>query len=76
MAEAHITQAQRDAWAREGIALPDGAYPIPSRTFLAKAITNFGRENPTPSRRAQIKAHIRKRARALGATDMLPASWA
>jgi hypothetical protein len=69
-----FSQAQRDRLAQTGAAMSDGSYPIRNRTDLAHAIMAIGRSDP--SRRAAVKAHIRKRARALGATDMLPASWA
>lgn len=51
--------------ARNGIALPDGSYRIPSRDFLMRAIQAYGR-CPEP-KRAALVAHIRRRARALGA---------
>lgn len=51
--------------------MPDGSYPIRNKSDLANAIQAIGRaKNPDA-----VKAHIRKRARALDATDMIPESW-
>jgi hypothetical protein len=51
---------------------PDGAYPIGTRDELSKAIKAVGRGNAPGS---TIRRHIMKRARAMGATDMIPESW-
>jgi hypothetical protein len=62
---------QRDKLASSGAAMPDGSYPIPDKDALRRAIQAFGRaKNP-----AATKRHIIKRARALGATSMLPEDW-
>jgi hypothetical protein len=66
-----FNQEQRDRAATEGAALPDGSYPIRNRTDLSNAIQAFGRAKD----KAAAKAHIMKRARALGALDMVPDSW-
>lgn len=58
--------AQRRSYAKRGIAMPDGSFPIPDKAFLRKAIMTVGRAHP--SKRAAVKAHIRKRAAALGVT--------
>lgn len=55
----------RKKMAGEGAALPDGSYPIADMEDLHNAIQAFGRSNPGD--RAKVKAHIAKRARALGA---------
>jgi len=65
------TVEQRRAWARKGIALPDGSFPIPNVAFLRKAIHAYGRAG----NKARAKAHIIRRARALGATNLLPEGW-
>ena len=66
-----FSQAERDSAASSGAALPDGSFPIHNKSDLKNAIQAIGRaKNP-----AKAKAHIRSRARALGATDMLPDSW-
>jgi len=52
-------------------ALPGGGFPVVSRQDLKNAVKAYGRaKNP-----ALAKAHIIKRAKALGATDVLPADW-
>lgn len=62
---------QRDKMADRGTALPDGSFPIASKRDLANAISSYGRaKNPEIARR-----WIKKRAKALGACDMLPANW-
>lgn len=63
----------RDKYAEEGVAMPDGSFPIPDRDALRRAIASFGRA--PASKRDAVKAHIRKRAKALGATDTLPEGW-
>ena len=62
---------QRRQLADEGKALPDGSYPIVDKADLANALQAVGRA----SNRAQVEAHIRRRAKALDAMDMLP-DWA
>lgn len=62
---------KRKALAKEGKALPGGGYPIESKQDLHNAIQAFGRAKDP----AATKAHIIKRARALGATGDLPEDW-
>jgi hypothetical protein len=64
------TQEQRDEYAKTGVAMPDGSYPIPDIGALHDAISSYGR-----SPDAATKAHIKRRARALGATAALPKKW-
>jgi hypothetical protein len=62
--------------AKKGVAMPDGSFPIPNRGSLGDAIRAVGRARPnTPEQRAKVRRHIIKRARALGATDMIPDTW-
>lgn len=62
---------QRRDLAKRGIAMNDGSFPIENETDLRNAIQAVGRaSNP-----AKAKRHIKKRARALGKTDMLPDDW-
>lgn len=64
-------QEAREDMAERGIAMPDGSYPIPDKDALRRAIQSFGRaSNP-----GAVRAHIIRRARALGASDMLPDDW-
>lgn len=66
----YSTSARR-RMAASGQALPDGSLPIANRTDLMNAIRSVGRA----SNYEQAKRHIMRRARALGATDMLPKDW-
>jgi hypothetical protein len=65
------TSAARELLAKEGKALPDGSYPIKDERDLKNAIQAIGRAKDP----AAAKAHIVKRAKALGATDALPEDW-
>ena len=69
---ATFSAAQRRQLADTGAALPDGSYPIRNRADLDNAIQAVGRGTAP---HAAIRAHIVKRAKALGLTDALPASW-
>lgn len=71
---------QRVAMAKQGLAIAitndsgeilDGSIPIATRDDLALAIKNFSKA--TDKRAA--KAHIIKRATALGSPEILPPSW-
>lgn len=62
---------ERRRLAKEGKALPDGSFPIVNKGDLTNAIKAIGRAG----NRAAAMKHIKKRARALGATDMLPEDW-
>lgn len=62
---------ERKAAAKEGAALPDGSFPIKSVGDLDNAIKAYGRAKD----KAAAKAHIIKRAKALGASDKIPDAW-
>lgn len=62
---------QRQSLADKGQAMSDGSYPIVTKADLKNAIQSFGRGGG----KASVKAHIVSRAKALGATDMLPDTW-
>ena len=65
------TDETRQEYAERGVAMEDGSYPIRDVGDLKNAIQAYGRsKNP-----AATKKHIKKRARALGATDLLPDNW-
>lgn len=66
-----FSTAERQSAADSGAALPDGSFPIHNKTDLRNAIQAIGRAK----NRARAMAHIKTRARALGATDMLPDTW-
>jgi hypothetical protein len=71
-----VSTERREKLASAGAAMSDGSYPIPDKDFLRRAITSYPRGAGTNGKtEASIKAHIKKRARALGATDMLPDGW-
>lgn len=62
---------QRQKQADKGNAMPDGSFPIANIQDLKNAIQAVGRaKNP-----AAAKAHIKKRARALGAENLIPEGW-
>lgn len=63
--------AERKRLAAKGAAMPHGGFPIASAGDLKNAIKAFGRAG----NKAATKAHIKKMARKLGRTDMLPANW-
>jgi hypothetical protein len=66
-----FSQKERDKAAESGAAMPDGSFPIKNKGDLKNAIRLAGNaKNP-----AAAKAHIKSRAKALGATDMIPDTW-
>ena len=66
-----FSSKKRAKMVSSGTALPDGSYPIASKRDLANAISSYGRaKNPEI-----VKRWIKKRAKALGACDMLPTNW-
>lgn len=67
----NFTADERQAMADKGEAMPDGSYPIANVADLENAIQSFGRAK----NKGAVKAHIKRRAKALGATDKLPADW-
>ncbi len=70
-AKREFSSKERQSAASSGAALPDGSFPIKNKGDLKNAIQAIGRaKNP-----AKAKAHIKSRARALGASDMLPDTW-
>ncbi|GAG27072.1 unnamed protein product, partial [marine sediment metagenome] len=68
-----FTVEMREALATRGKALGDGSFPIPDKDALRRAVLSFGRAGP--GKQAQVRAHIIRRAKALGAMTMLPAEW-
>ena len=63
--------AQRKGMADRGTAMPDGSYPIANVEDLRNAIQAIGRAKDPDA----VKRHIRKRAAALGAENLIPESW-
>jgi hypothetical protein len=68
----YVSQDKRDEYAKSGIAMPNGDFPIPDEGHLTSAIGHLG--NYTGDK-AAAKAHIIKRAKALGKTSLLPDDW-
>jgi hypothetical protein len=61
----------RRRMADSGNAMPDGSYPIGNKQDLMNAIRSWGRGGSDP----KVKAHIKRRAKELGAEDMIPENW-
>lgn len=61
----------RERMAESGTAMPDGSFPIANAADLRNAIQSVGRAKNY----AEAKAHIIRRARALGMLNMLPSEW-
>lgn len=74
--EADVTKrdfsaADRKRLAARGAAMSDGSFPIETKGDIENAIKLAGQaKNP-----AKAKAHIKRRAAALGASDMIPDDW-
>lgn len=66
-----FSEERRKHLAASGQALPDGSFPIENREDLHNAIEAVGRAKNYEA----AKKHIMERARALDATDQLPAGW-
>lgn len=67
----NVSDKERTALASKGNAMPDGSYPIANVSDLKNAIQAYGRaKNPK-----KVKKHIKRRAKELGATDLLPENW-
>jgi hypothetical protein len=66
-----FSQKEREKAAEKGQAMPHGGFPVKSSKDLRNAIQAVGRAKDP----AAAKAHIKKRARALGLTKLIPESW-
>lgn len=66
-----FSEERRMSMAKEGMALPDGSYPIASEDDLKNAIQAFGRAKDKEA----AKRHIMKRAREMGKENLIPANW-
>lgn len=66
-----FSEDRRMSMAKEGMALPDGSYPIASEDDLKNAIQAFGRAKDKEA----TKRHIMKRARDMGKENLIPANW-
>jgi hypothetical protein len=63
---------QRRKMAAKGQAMAGGKYPIKNCQDVRNAVRLAGHGKGSAS---AIKAHIKKRARALGCTDSIPDDW-
>ena len=70
---AKISQEERMELAKEGKALPDGAYPIRNVDDLKNAIRAYGRAKA--SERRMVRKHIARQARKLKRYDLIPQNW-
>jgi hypothetical protein len=66
-----FTAAEREKDAEAAAAMPDGSYPIRSARDLGNALRDYYRTGE----KADVKAHIIARAKAIGAGDALPDDW-
>ena len=67
----YFPEKERSELAKEGEAMPDGSFPIRNTQDLKDAIRSVGRaKDPAAARR-----WIKKRARELGETGLLPEDW-
>lgn len=71
-AKADLSAAGRRKAAASGAAMEDGSYPIQSKSDLRKAIRAVGRGGADHNK---IRAHVIKRAKALGLEAMVPDNW-
>ena len=67
-----VSAAARRKFARSGVAMANGDFPIPDEGHLKSAIGRLGNYHGDVGK---AKRHIIKRARALGLTHLLPADW-
>lgn len=68
-----VTDAQRKAFAKLGIAMPDGSYYVRNASDLDNAVKAVGR-GADDSHNA-IRRHIIARAKSLKLSDKIPATW-
>ncbi|MFE5368203.1 hypothetical protein [Streptomyces mirabilis] len=74
---ADMNAAGRRKAAAQGQAMPGGRFPVKTRADLANAIRAVGRvQPPTDEARAKVRRFIAKRAKAIGASDLIPDTWA
>lgn len=71
--KAKYSADDRKDMAASGEAMSDGSYPIKDADDLDKAIHAVGRGKNNSH--AAIRAHIKRRAKAMGLTDKLPEEW-
>lgn len=70
---AKFSEEERKELAKKGQALKDGSYPIRNEADLKNAIRAIGRADK--AKRASVRRHILKRAKALGVAKLVPEQW-
>lgn len=70
---ANYSAAEREEMAKKGWAMPDGSYPIQTAADVKHAVNLVGKSKTYSY--AQVKAHIVKNAKRIGATSVLPPDW-
>lgn len=73
---ADLNTAARDKAAAAHEALPGGRFPIRNLMDLHNAIRAVGRAKGGPAGQASVRRFIIRRAKALGAQNQIPQSWA
>lgn len=68
-----LDAASRRRAAKSGAAMGDGSFPIRNVADLRRAVLAYGRA--APEKRDRVRAHIKRRARALGAAHSIPDGW-
>ena len=71
-----ITQHARDTAESKGQAMSGGRFPIRNTADLQNAIRAVGRAKGGDAGRAAVRRFVIKRAVALNARAMIPATWA
>lgn len=66
-----FSEERRMSLAEEGMAMPDGSYPIVSEEDLKNAIQAYGRAKDKEA----TKRHIMKRAKDMGKENLIPSNW-
>lgn len=68
----YVSASRRRKYAKSGVAMPNGDFPIPDEGHLRSAVGRLGNYNGNKS---AAKRHIIKRAKSLGLTNLLPDDW-
>lgn len=66
-----VPAKEREKLAKQDKAMPHGGFPIATVADLKNAIQSIGRAKDP----AAAKAHIKRRAKALGREDLIPPNW-
>ena len=74
------TVKERNAFAKRGVAMPDGSFYIRNGSDLDNAIKAVGRATPTnneteTTRRNAVRRHIIQRANQMGLSSKIPDTW-